>query len=248
MALLIDGYNLLHVTSIVGSAPRARFRGARQGSPHRGPSELQRSREALLRFLAASIDEAERPRTTIVFDAKDAPPGLPRTVDHNGMTIRYASEYADADTLIEELIQSEAAPRSLLVVSSDHRIQRAARRRRAPAIDSDRWYADLCRRRHARQHARRPRIAKPVGPLSDAEVAYWLRQFVLETEPASETEPTSNMESTADTDLPGDVVSGAVEIAGDDDFDNPFPPGYGEDLLDDEEREPLDPPSDVTRE
>jgi hypothetical protein len=173
-----------------------------------------------LRFLAASIDEADLSRTTIVFDAKDAPSGLPRTVDHGGMTVRYAREYVDADTLIEELIAAEAAPRSLLVVSSDHRIQRAARRRRASTMDSERWYADLCRRRHSRQQNRRQRADKPIGPISDAEVAYWLQQFMLETEPIAGDEPVK------------EVVDETTEISGDDDWANPFPPGYGEDLLD----------------
>src|SRR5687767_6562482 len=96
MPLLIDGYNLLHVTGINGS---------------RG--DFQSSREALLRFLAAAIEPKERPVTTIVFDAADAPPGLPRTVVYEDMTVRYASEYDSADELIEELISQHHVPRSL---------------------------------------------------------------------------------------------------------------------------------------
>lgn len=214
MGLLIDGYNLLYKTNIMGPAPRAH---SRAGQPV--ASGLQRSREALLRFLAASIDETDLPRTTIVFDAAGAPPGLPRQVDYHGMMVRYAAEYADADTLIEELIQTEAAPRALLVVSSDHRIQRAARRRRASFMDSDRWFGELCRRRHARQQHRRPLPDKPVGPLSDAEVAYWVRQFMSETEFIANDETAEK------------VAEDTTAIPGDDDGANPFPPGYGEDLL-----------------
>ena len=216
MALLIDGYNLLHVTSIMGNVTGTLSQAGRQG-----PSGLQRAREALLRFLVASIDKTDLARTTIVFDAKDAPSGLPCTVDYHGMAVRYAREYVDADTLIEELIQAEAAPRSLLVVSGDHRIQRAARRRRASTIDSDRWYADLCRRRHWRQQNRRPRANKPVSPISDEEVAYWVRQFMPGEEPIACDETAEN------------VVGDSTAIPGADDGDdwaNPFPPGYGEDL------------------
>ena len=90
MAILIDGYNLLHVTGIVG-------RGI-------GPGTLERSRSALLNFIAASVDLDELPQTTVVFDAKQAPPGLPRTIEHGGLTVRYASDYEEADDLIEELI------------------------------------------------------------------------------------------------------------------------------------------------
>src|SRR3712207_3723958 len=87
MPLIIDGYNLLHVTGIT----------SRRG-------DLQGSREALLRFLASSIDAKELPLTTIVFDAAEAPPGLPRTINFEQMTVHYASNYEDADELIEELI------------------------------------------------------------------------------------------------------------------------------------------------
>ena len=102
MFLLIDGYNLLHATDIFD-----------KGS---GPGSFQRSREALLRFLAASIPAEERKQTIVVFDATEAPPGLPRTIIHDGMTVRYATGYADADTLIEEIIEQHDSPRRLLVV------------------------------------------------------------------------------------------------------------------------------------
>lgn len=223
MTLLIDGYNLLHVTGITGVASR-KGSAVQRRSPmqRRGPTCLQRSREALLRFLASSIDETELPRTTVVFDANDVPPGLPWKVDYHGMTILYAVEYADADTLIEEIIQSETAPRSLLVVSSDHRIQRAARRRRATFIDSDRWYGDLCRRRYARSQNRPPQVEKPTGPLSDAEVAYWAQQFMSEGE------------TIAGAELTEDGASDSTPMAEDNDLTNPFPPGYGEELLEEE--------------
>ena len=147
MALLIDGYNLLHVTAIVG---------------HGG---LRGSREGLLRFLASAIEPGERPQTTIVFDAAEAPPNLPRMIVVDEMTIHFSSEYDNADELIEELIEAHSVPKSLLVVSSDHRIQRAARRRKAPFVDSDVWFADALRRRAAMK-APAPIAAKPAGPLN----------------------------------------------------------------------------------
>ncbi len=110
MPLLIDGYNLLYATGIVG-----------RGS---GPGGLERSRLALLNFLAHSLDPADLPHTTVVFDAHDAPAGLPRTVGHGGLNVRYAAGYESADALIAELIRAESAPRRLVVVSSDREIQR----------------------------------------------------------------------------------------------------------------------------
>jgi uncharacterized protein len=200
MALIIDGYNLLHATGITG----------RSGT-------LQASRESLLRFLAAAIDPADRSQTTIVFDAAEAPPGLPRTVVFETMTVHYASSYDDADELIEELITKDNVPRSLLVVSSDHRIQRAAQRRRAKFIDSDVWFADASRRRNQRRQPAATRAAKPQGALSNEEIEYWLAEFA--DEPPTDRSGKEPRSSDGETN----------------DLRNPFPPGYGEDLL--EERE-----------
>jgi uncharacterized protein len=194
MALLIDGYNLLHVTSLVG----------------RAGSGLQGSREALLRFLVVAIDPKELPHTTVVFDAAEAPPGLPRVVMHNGMTVRYASDYDDADALIEELIAANNVPRSLLVVSSDHRLQRAARRRRAQFVDSDAWFADAVRRRNTSRSRLSAPPASREAHLGPDEINYWIAEFSdVESESPAKRAPQSPERDLA----------------------NPFPPGYGEDLL-----------------
>ncbi|MEM9354178.1 MAG: NYN domain-containing protein [Planctomycetota bacterium] len=200
MGLLIDGYNLLHVTGLIGSGPAA--------------GSLQQSREALLHFLAESIDEAERPRTTIVFDAAEAPPGLPRVVRHDGIIVRYASDYPDADTLLEELIAADDSPRKLLVVSSDHRVQRAARRRRARFEDSDVWYRQLWQRRHESSRSAGSALPeKPVGPLSPAEVRKWMAAFST---------PEAGEPERPETPAPRQKKS---------DLGGIFPPGYGDDLL-----------------
>src|SRR5262245_25812417 len=115
MALLIDGYNLLHVTDIVGT-------------PSPSETALHASRRALLNFLAAALDAKSRSETTIVFDAAGAPPGLPQTITHDGMTAHFARRFADADEMLEQIIEEHPAPRTLVVVSGDHRVQRAARR------------------------------------------------------------------------------------------------------------------------
>jgi uncharacterized protein len=162
MALLIDGYNLLHVTDIFGAA---------------GPgTDLHRTRIALLNFLAAAISKRELRQTTIVFDAAGAPPGLPRTISHQGMTIHFAPRDSDADEMIEDLLQQHRTPKSLTVVSSDHRVQRAARGRGATFVDSAEWYAE--RRTAMRDSASDEKpLTKPSAALSPDELNYWLRQF-----------------------------------------------------------------------
>jgi predicted RNA-binding protein with PIN domain len=192
MSLIIDGYNLLNAAGIM---PRSA-----------GPHTLERARRALLNFLVASLEAGERSRTTVVFDAgADAPRGLPREEQFDEITVRYASQYDEADTLIEELIKAESAPRNLTVVSSDHRLQRAARRRRARGVDSDRWYAEIVARCRGRKEPRDEGSGKPRTSPSADEVEYWTKQFELD-----------------DAELPNS------------DPHNPFPPGYGEDLLEEE--------------
>lgn len=162
MALLIDGYNLLHATDIFGSGP--------------GPDTLQSSRCALLDFLAETLDARELRDATIVFDATGAPPGLPALQHHRGITVHFAPRHADADTLIEEMIEDYHAPKTLIVVSSDHRLHRAARRRKAKPIDSEVWYAELLRTQKSRS-ATRNAFTKPPPPSTDEEVQFWLRKF-----------------------------------------------------------------------
>lgn len=166
MTLIIDGYNLMHAAGIVG-------RGV-------GPGGLERSRLALLNFLAESLEAEAAARTTVVFDARQAPPGLPRMMNYRGLTVRFAAGYESADELIEELIRADARPRKLIVVSADHRLQKAARRRRAKAVDSERWYCDLAHQRAARG-VPPPTFVKPSHPGS-GEVEFWLRQFADEAE------------------------------------------------------------------
>ena len=70
MTLIIDGYNLLHASGILG-------RGI-------GPGSLERSHGALLNFLAESLDASQLERTIVVFDARQAPPGLRRSCGIEG--------------------------------------------------------------------------------------------------------------------------------------------------------------------
>ncbi len=128
MKLLIDGYNLLQAAGQFGSAA--------------GVGTLESARLALLDFLVAALTPADARRTVVIFDAAAAPPGRPATIDHEGITVRFSRRQGTADDLIEDLLETVADPRHLTVVSSDHRIQRAARRRRATSVDSEIWYRE----------------------------------------------------------------------------------------------------------
>ncbi|MFM9059712.1 MAG: NYN domain-containing protein [Planctomycetaceae bacterium] len=159
MTLIIDGYNLLHASGVFGA--------------DRGPRGFEQSRRALLDVLVDLLGDAA-PDTIVVFDAARAPDGLPARHVHGGIRVWFAREYPDADSLIEELVAADTAPGHLVVVSSDRRLQAAARRRRARAVDSDEWLAEA-------RAARRAREAGPEKPgVPGAEdVEYWKRYFGL---------------------------------------------------------------------
>lgn len=240
MPILIDGYNLLYAVGVAG-------RGHGIGS-------LERARLGLLHFLLRAIAPDEIAETTVVFDALNAPPGVPHESAYHGLSIRFANrhEYDSADGLIEELIANHPNPKRLTVVSSDHRIQRAAHRRGARSVDSDVWCDELARQRQERANAasrsdNRGQSEKPPLP-EEEEIAAWLAFFggekatatdlpessprfeASQHEPSAAPEAPRNAPPTERKPPPSDADGDKGER-----FDNPFPPGYAEDLEDDSE-------------
>jgi predicted RNA-binding protein with PIN domain len=155
--MLIDGYNLLQASGVFGSS---------------GRTSLEGSREALLDWLGEVLSDAQRERTTIVFDAREAPPGLPRSAERHGVQIHFAPRGREADDVLEELIRHHSSPRALTVVSSDHRLHRAARRRRASVVDSERWAAEVRAREFEGES--KPSSGEKLGP---DELKKWLKEF-----------------------------------------------------------------------
>lgn len=140
---LIDGYNLVLGSGLVRTLS--------------GPGNLERARQRLLGWLASRLDESERARATVVFDAK------PHTVAkkeiwESGLRVLFAVDHPDADSCLEELILHHSAPKQLVVVSSDQRLQAAAKRRRAQAISSQDWFEQV-------EH--RFRQPKPITPADE---------------------------------------------------------------------------------
>jgi predicted RNA-binding protein with PIN domain len=224
--LLIDGYNLLFASSVFASSA--------------GPPTLQRTREALLQFLADKIEAKLLGRTVVVFDATQAPPGLPGELVFAGMQVLFSRRGQEADDLLEELIAAHRAPRELLVVSSDHRVQRAARQRGAKYTDSEQWLAMLQRPAPSETSS-----AKPADPLANsAELQRWLAEFgdvdsrrlAPADKPASaDAEPRSPAVQSDPPASPKKKRRTAVDREEKPAMPwNPFPPGYGEDVLDEE--------------
>lgn len=148
--LIIDGYNLLH------SAGLARIQY--------GPGDLQRARQRLLALLSEKLRHDERPRCTVVFDAQQAPGDLPKQANQHGITVQFALPGQDADTAIEQIIANHPASRRMIVVSGDHRLQQAAKRRNATPMDSDTFLRELDRRESISPHQETPVAVSPSKP------------------------------------------------------------------------------------
>ncbi|HTU89431.1 MAG TPA: NYN domain-containing protein [Gemmataceae bacterium] len=159
MRYLIDGYNLLHAMGLLCGKV--------------GPHGLEKARLALLGRLCGELGDDAR-SVTVVFDASRAPPDAVEEDDYQGIHIRYALE-AEADDVIETLIQREATPRQLTVVSDDHRIQQAGRRRRCGVRGCLDYLDEMESRRHSKP-AQPEASLKPEG-VSSAEAQHWLREF-----------------------------------------------------------------------
>lgn len=168
MPFLIDGYNLLHAMGALAD-PAA-------------PGELERARRKLLNRLRAAHGERDAASVTVVFDAARAPAGARQVGTYRGIRVYFAVAQPEADDLIEELIQRDATPHRLTVVSNDHRIQTAARRRRCPVLGCSDYLDWLDRQRKPRPRAQGP--DKP-ETLSEGETALWLQEFAdLSQDPA----------------------------------------------------------------
>lgn len=160
-AYLIDGYNLLHALGYL--------------NPHGGADRLERARLRLLHHLSDGFGEGAG-ALTVIFDAARAPPNVPAESVVRGIHVRFARGRAAADDLIEELIADEPRPAALVVVSNDHRLQSAARRRGARAWSSDDLldHLDALKAQPPAPPAPPPEKAEGVH---GAEADYWLRTF-----------------------------------------------------------------------
>jgi len=168
MPYLIDGYNLLHAMGVLHG--RA------------GPGGLEKARLRLLGLLRGAYGE-EAPLVTVVFDASGALPGAEEEQDYQGIRVRFAVHQQQADDLIELLIQRASAPQHLIVVSDDHRLQKAARRRRCAVLGCLDFLEELDRRRRPKRGQADPGTdQKPAASASDLQ--QWLREFAgLEKDP-----------------------------------------------------------------
>lgn len=170
LLLLIDGYNVIPPVAPPGRRPQ--------------PDWLHRERMQLVARLAEHLEEPIRRRTCVVFDSNQPPPDRPARFEMEGMDVWFAVQYPEADDLLEEIIAAHSAPKQLAVVSSDHRVQTAARRRGATSFDSQPWFDHLLNgsvllspaaKRVRRRAGQGSSESKPVA--DDIDVDRWMDEF-----------------------------------------------------------------------
>ncbi|MFV0446456.1 MAG: NYN domain-containing protein [Planctomycetaceae bacterium] len=174
--LLIDGYNLMHAAGFA----RDQY----------GPRGLQTQRERFVRWLWKRIPPRLRVKTIVVFDAGQSDGRFVQQESFEDLRLLYSPQGSEADDLIEELIELHSSPKQLQVISSDHRLHKAARKRRATALDSEAFVGLMLRLiREAQERQRQiEEESKPTGELAE-ETEEWLRVFAEADELLADVQP-----------------------------------------------------------
>ncbi len=170
---LIDGYNLLFTAGFEGRS--------------RGRGWLEQARQRLIKHLETHLPLDEHARTLVVFDVSvDVLKARDRDLEEvrgvksgnaSGIQIAFAFDFEEADDMLESLIRKHSSPKSLTVVSSDHRIRKCALARRAISIGSDDFLNRLERPSSPRSAFSDEEVQRSEVRLSDREVEEWLREF-----------------------------------------------------------------------
>lgn len=160
MPVLIDTYNVLHVTGVL-------------------PPDLAGIDVA---GLADLIAQSRYSRHEVHLFC-DGGPGNDAPSQLAGVTLSFAGHDRTADDLIIAAIETSTIPRRLVVISSDREIQKAARRRRSRPVDSETFLAhlaaDIQSIRRSRHNRPAPDTAKPAGPAPPDHVDAWIKAFAL---------------------------------------------------------------------
>ena len=141
--------------------------------PLPGGLSLERARVRMLDWLAVEIGDI-RDDVLVIFDSKHARGDAKQS--YRGIGIRYSAGIT-ADDLIEEQIQHERVPTHLTVVSNDHRLQKAARRKGCVSWDCQEYVDWLMSRKEGKSEAARIVVERKPETVSDAEMQDWLKRF-----------------------------------------------------------------------
>ncbi len=160
---VIDGYNLMHAAGLA----RQRY----------GPGDMERARQRLLQLIRHGLTPEQRLRTTIVFDGHSSDRPVSAEFQFHGMLVFFSPPNREADDEIEDFISEHSAPKQLIVVSSDHRLHKAARVRRAHAIDSEEFVEQLQRFAREQRDGTAAESSKTDGRAVPENAEEWFQEF-----------------------------------------------------------------------
>jgi len=150
---LIDGNNLMYALAKAGASA---------------------SRVGLCRLLEKLTAGGHRVR--VVFDGP-ARAGSPTPQDEPANPAILYAVGRPADEIIEEFIAADSAPRRLTVVSTDHRIRRAARKRRCTTVTSEDFARTLLSAPHPDEKPPSPEPPEKRQGLRPEQTRKWLKEF-----------------------------------------------------------------------
>ncbi len=152
MPVLVDGNNLMHALASAGA---------------------DYAQTAVCRMLSRLVERGER--VCVVFDGPAPPPPLDERLAEFPVESLHAGR-RPADYVILDRIASDTAPRRLTVVSTDHEIRAAARKRRCTVLTSEQFVPVLLRAAAEPTKGPAEPPEKQEG-LSPDQTRKWLREF-----------------------------------------------------------------------
>ncbi len=158
MPIVIDGYNLLWAITKMGEGSEAI------------------TDVGLCRVLGAYF-KAVKEKGQIVFDGV-GPPDKSGFDNIRNLEVVFTGRATDADTIIEDKIRTNTAPKRLMIVSSDQRLRKAGRTRKAVLIKSEMFWAEVRKQLSRKSKAEEP-VEKRMG-LTEGETKQWLDYFGLD--------------------------------------------------------------------
>ncbi|MCD4831575.1 MAG: NYN domain-containing protein [Anaerohalosphaeraceae bacterium] len=156
--MLIDGYNLLRAVQNCSD-------------------EFSAIDDVLLCAVISEYLRRTKKKGVIVFDGI-GPPDKTALHSIGNPKVIFSGRRFEADDIIEDMIGEHSAPKRLVVVSTDRRIKVAAKKRKAKAINSLDFWAEVVKCiEKKRKHAPEPR--EKLSGITPAETEHWLREFGL---------------------------------------------------------------------
>ena len=152
---IIDGHNLLHTIF--------KLEGDSGATSDVGLCRI------LGRYFKLTGEKGE-----MIFDGT-GPPDKGGFDNISNLEVFFAGVRSDADTVIEDKISANTAPKRLIIVSSDRRLRKAARIRKATSMKSDVFWNDVQKQLSRKRPEKEP-TEKRQG-LNEGETEQWLEFF-----------------------------------------------------------------------